>query len=92
MKTFELAAGDDNSCTIVERAMGTNITNTAPLPASKHRVVALMKRLLSNPDSFQEHDGDISVSRTRDELHLVVGMSRVPLRWHHVFPLVLEEA
>lgn len=90
MLNFELVPKDDSSCTIVERATGTTVTNEAPLPASKPRVIALMKKMLSNPDSFQEHDGDISVSRTRDELRLVVGLTQVPIKWPHVFPIVLE--
>ena len=89
MLNFELVAKDTESCTILERATGAGITNEAPLPASKHAVVALMKKMLRDPDCLAEEDGNISVSRTRDELRLVVGITQILIKWPHVFPIVL---
>ena len=89
--TFSLNEIDENTCEIVERAMGTNITSRATMQASKDAVVSLMRKLLSNADSKFEESENIRVTRRRDELHMTVGITQISIKWPHVFPIVLED-
>ncbi len=88
--SIELVHVDDQSCTLIERAMGSKITSEVTLQASKSKIVETMKTLLSDADKQDTEDGNVRAARRRDELWLTVGIANVPLKWTNVFPIVLE--
>ena len=88
--SISLVAVNDDSCKLVERAMGTTISSEVTIPVAKPTLIAAMKALLSDADKQHAESGNINVARRRDELRVEIGAMAIPLRWPDVFPIVLE--
>lgn len=88
--SIELVHVDDQSCSLVERAMGTTVSSTITIPVAKASLVDAMKTLLSDANKMDAESGNITVARRRDELRVEIGAMAIPLRWADVFPIVLE--
>ena len=90
--SYQLKAGDDSSCQLIERASGTTISNTIPIPQSKEAVLALMREMLRDETKTEAKSGCLTVARMRDKLKLSSGIMNVELAWPIVFAIVLEDA
>lgn len=88
---YELKAVSDTACTLIERAGGTTVSNTIPIPLSKDDVVAVMKDMLRDESKTQATSGCLLVSRMRDKLKLSSGIMNIELPWNVVFAIVLED-
>lgn len=90
--SYELNAGTDSSCQLIERAAGTTVSNSISIPQSKDDVLAVMKEMLRDENKSEASKGCLTVSRMRDKLKISSGIMNVELPWNVVFALVLEDA
>lgn len=89
---YQLKAGDDKSCSLIERAGGTTVSNTIPIPLSKDAVLTVMREMLRDEAKTEATSGCLMVSRMRDKLKLSSGVLNIELPWTVVFAIVLEDA
>jgi len=76
---YELKAGDDSSCELIERAAGATISNTTPIPLSKAAVLAIMRDLFSNAENKEIVSGAVCAERMRDGIRIKCGITHIAL-------------
>jgi hypothetical protein len=86
--TITITPSGDNTSTLHER---TNSCSVAfPIPCSKLTLVALIRSLLADPERDSAEAGQVSVTRYRDGIKIVVGSGTFAVRYHDACPLILE--
>ena len=86
--TVTLMSAGDNACTLTEKTCSSSAV--FPIPCAKLTLVVLLRSLLADAERTDAEAGAVSVSRYRDGLKVHVGSGTFGIRYHDIYPVVLE--
>ena len=86
--TVTLMSSGENACTLTEKTVSCSAV--FPIPCAKLTLVALLRSLLADAERTDAEAGAVSVSRYRDGLKVHFGSGTFAVRYHDIFPVVME--
>lgn len=86
--TVTITPSGDNTCTLAEKTVSCSAI--FPIPCAALTLKALIRSLLADPDRNEAEAGAVMVSRYRDGVKVHVGSGTFAIRYHDVFPSVME--